>query len=418
MNAGNMNAAVSYLRDAYNKNPNNLAIASALSMALIGNNGAFLTSEPTHESPLNTSSGHLTAALQKIEPSSEFHDIDLLFRAWTLLYEDPTLSVVSLRELNAQERPWSVAQAMLAMALVHEASDTGKPEYALEALETIRSCEAELADSPFTMFVGLDCRCVALLFASDRLSDKERHDIFAEAERITEKMEEYPNGWAADFRAAFHELCNSPSTAQVYKRTRNDWWRANRAGVLLRLDPEWLINNIQSTNDPMPISAIANASALAILGAENMQQSLARYRALSDLPIWAVKVGSLEILLLLGELDECQKRSQELLDEARNSKDFFDVPFWVFEKRLRYLSREPGFDASTLVASMEGSRFGECYANYLIGLTLRAEGETNEARNYFGACVATKQFWMSQYQFSKSILQIEYGVELQPEIQP
>ena len=326
------------------------------------------------------------------------------------------MSVAALQQLTHEERPWSVTQAMLAMALAHEAADTGDPQVALDALATIRECEPELEGSAFAMFVGLDCRCLALIFAKDHFTQAERTALYSEADNIAKRMGSYPNGWAADFRVAFHELTDAPSTADEYKNVHNDWWCANRTAVLLRLDENWLLENIEPVGTSMSISSIANANALAVLGREKDARRI--YKDIAAQPIWPTKVTSLEILLLIKDLDKCQRESKNLLEQARTQSDFWDVPFWVFKKRLRYLSRESGFDETAFLESVRGSKFGECYATFLIGLTFRAKGNAEEARRYFEACVQTKQFWMSQYQFAKSMLQIEHDIQVPPEIVP
>ena len=415
MNAGKTPEAVELLSKAHARAPDNLSIACALVMCSIGNKGAFVKTPVLRAGDVPPS--NLMASLWKIPPSEEFPEIDKLFRGWTQVYEDPTKAVKTLQSIVDQERPWAVSQAMLAMALVHEAADTGDGTLALNALAAIQLCEDELGDSPFVMFVPLHCRCVALLFAADLLTPVERAIAFGEARDLAERMDKHPKSWAADLRAGFYELANDVKTESVYKRTRNDWWCVNRAAVMLRLDPDWIPGQIGPNVASTPLQAVGDASALALLD-DHDDEARQMYEKLRASDAWPVRLGSLELLLHLDDSDECQRRSRELLTELRRQKEFFDPPFWHFRKRLEYLSGETGFDSSAFITSMAGSKFGECNANYLIALKLRCDGNHDAAKQYFEACVATKQFWMWPYHFSKSILQRDYDIRFPPLISP
>ena len=68
MNSGNMSGAVSQLAEAYELAPNNLSIASVLTMSLIGDDGAF-NIEPNNgaASLIHAPSGHIISRLRHIE---------------------------------------------------------------------------------------------------------------------------------------------------------------------------------------------------------------------------------------------------------------------------------------------------------------------------------------------------------------
>ncbi len=402
MHVGETDEATELLSKAYEIAPNSMAIASVLHMTSIGDEGAFVYRGPN-------STTHLMSKLATLTPSVEYERYDLLFRGWSQVYEDPTESVNTLREVVERDQSWPLAQAMLAMALAHEASDTGDPRIAMEGLRMIRASERRLTDNLFVNFVGLACRTEALRLAVDQIDEAK---LISEADDLAEQLREFPHGWAADYRAAYYEYVGHPNTQQAYMEVRNDWWYANRAAVMLRFDSEWLLQDLRPNPTLSPIGTIGESCALAMLGREDDART--RFDKLTEIGAWPVKVGSLEILLHLRDakaMKECQRRSRELLEDVdKQGEEFFDAPFWVFEKRLKYLANTPGYDKEEFIRSMSDSMIGECYANYLIGLKLRANNDLS-AERYFRDCVSAGQFWMSQYQFSKTILEREYAEE-------
>ena len=402
--SGDTTQARQRLTQAYRVAPNSLGIASACMMAAVGDQGLFVNANG------EDATVELFGRLEKLKPSSEFRKYDLLFRGWSQVYEDPTRAIETIEELIDEKHPWPFTQAMLAMCLVHEASDTGKPEYAIRALKTIRQCEPQLPDNAFAMFVGLHCRLWACLIAEGHI---DKATVLSETEALAVALKQHPSGWAADTRATYYDLIGHPAAFEEYKSARNDWWQASRATVMLRVDPDWSARNVSSFPEKNPVRAVGDACALSLTGHHERARRI--YEKLSKVSLPFVRIVALEILLCEGDLDACQEASQEMLNEFQYLPEFYDPPFDFMQKRLRYLADE--YDSEQFLASVDRSWIGECVANYLIAMDLRAQGDP-VARDYFLACIDRKQFWMWQYQFSKTILEREYGVTLPPAIVP
>ncbi len=402
--SGEMGLATQRLSQAFEANPNSLAIASALVMSRVGNTGMFVNLDSEDEVAEGVVS--LLGRLGQLKPSEEYGQYDLILRGWSQVYEDPTAAVATLDGvLKPRQRPWPFGQAVFAMAVTSEALDTGDTRQAMQAVNMIREVESQLQDNPFVMFIGVLCRCTALMFP-DRNTDI--NEITAEGRRLVEKLERYPNGWASsEIRAGFLEIVegSSNNTRDAYKTIRNDWWFASRAAVLMRGGHlQEFLDSTGKEFDGFPLRAIGEASAHALTG--DSLHAMTTYERVSGLPSWPVRLNSLEIPLLLKDTALTQRDARQLLKQVSNEgKDFFDPPFWIFELRLRYLSRE--IDETEFLQRIGGSNYGKCYANYLIGLTYRAQGLT-ECRRYFEDCLAG-QFWMPQYQFAKTILEREFS---------
>ena len=111
-------------------------------------------------------------------------------------------------------------------------------------------------------------------------------------------------------------------------------------------------------------------------------------------------VASLEIPLLVGDLGFVESESAYALSTLASG---VDTSFNNAIARLRFLS---GGSESDLLAEVDGSLTGEVQAHYLIGLRLRALSD-NRCFDHFRKCVETKQIWMRQYHFSKTLLMRE-----------
>lgn len=376
------------LADAHRLSPDNLGISCALKMAAIGDTGAYTATSAASQE------GGFDESLFDLPPSKEFGRYELLFRGWSQVYEDPTEAIKTIDQVIESDRPWPFAQAMMAMCLFHEAYDTGEARYALQALEKIRPFESQTPDSPFILFVRLHCRIAACLFASEEV---DLAKLLSEMEELAKAMERFPNGWAADSRFAYYELVDSPRVAEEFKKARNDWWQALRAAVLLRFDESWSLENQRNASSDSPFQAIGDACALAITGESQLAMEI--YNSLDGLDALTL-VASLEIPLLVGDLGFVESESAYALSTLASG---VDTSFNNAIARLRFLS---GGSESDLLAEVDGSLTGEVQAHYLIGLRLRALSD-NRCFDHFRKCVETKQIWMRQYHFSKTLLMRE-----------
>ncbi len=404
--SGRMDLATEILTKAYRSNPESLAIAAALCMSSIGDTGMFVKRDENGQlRPDETFTG-LLDRLRQLHPSKEYGKYDQLFRGWTQVYEDPTEAVRTLEGvLNDRERPWPMGQAFYAMAITSEALDTGDAEHARQAVDIIRKVETQLPDNPFVMFVGVLCRCTAITFHD---ADTDLAFLTQEARVLADKLHQYPHGWAArEISAGFHELADGANdeTLAAFSEIHNDWWLACRAAVFFRANHRYQRDEEATDSVGFPIQAIGLASVAALAGRPDDARDI--YLKLSKLPAWPVKVMSLEILLLTGDLSFAEVESKRMLEEIEGlGNDFFDPPFWAFQLRLQYVANL--IDAQTFLKEADGSKYVECYASYLAGLTMRAQGDEDQARSYFESCLSAGQFWMPQYQFSKTILELEY----------
>ena len=322
--AGDTALARGKLTSAYRLAPESLGIASAFTMAAIGDRGVFVNAND------EGLAADLLGNLDKLTPSIEFRKYDLLFRGWSQVYEDPKEAIKTIHQVVDERYPWPFAQAMLAMCQVHVASDTGNPETALLALQTIRKCEGQLPDSAFVMFVGIHCRLWACLLAKEQI---DLPTVVSETEELAIALRQRPNGWAADSRAAYFELVEHPNTYQEYQTVRNDWWLALRAAVMLRSDLAWPRENVSFVPEDSPFRAVGEACALTLAGDNRGARRL--YEKLSTLPSPIIRTVALEILLCLEDLQQVQVTSNELLDELNNERGLFDPPFWFLKERVR-----------------------------------------------------------------------------------
>ena len=234
----------------------------------------------------------------------------------------------------------------------------------------------------------------------------------SETEELAIALRKRPNGWAADSRAAYFELVGHPKTYQEYQTVRNDWWLSLRAAVMLRSDLAWPRENVVSVPQDSPFRAIGEACALSLAGDNRTARRF--YEELSTLTSPIIRTIALEILLCLGDLQRVQVTGSDLLEELDNKRNLFDPPFWFLKERVQYLADRSS--PEEFLENTHDSLRGQCVANYLIALRCRAQGDRERAREYFHACVLTKQFWMWQYHFAKTILELEFGEELEPEI--
>jgi serine/threonine protein kinase len=343
----------------------------------------------------------LANRLRNAKPRNEYHDIDLLFLGYGMVWVDTAKSVSIIEDVLSRNPNWLICHAILADALIHEGNIAGNRAMTEAAFKKSNALRELMPDNPFTMNVALfSHNC---LIEWRRRAGLPYEDLTESGAAIAERFQEsFPN-YALD-----HQM-----TAQFYETVGGDEEKLDRAWVRTLENGgetcQWtaigalykrrtstdMIELIDSLPPETPrsgwlqvarayiLSDIPNrrAEALEVFESFTTQDSTITDRYMA-----------IQIPLLLGETDRARERANEWLSKwAEDPLVKSTANVFPEEQLLRIIATEgatiPELD-NELTLSL---------SNYLLALLAVSKGERAEAKNCFKQAIVKPHGWTDIY---------------------
>lgn len=379
------------IRQAYQENPENLAVVASLLMTR-SSEGSW--NQNQYED--------LATLLVATQPSGEFKDYEKLFVGWSKVYTDPAESLQMIREvIDARDRPWPIATLFRAHAEAHVAIDTTSPydlELALLAVEHATEADKALESNAFSKSINAWARLMVMPFIEE--SDPSKfEELRNECSELVEALKGNETAvQAAGLICMFYDMTDDPRADDAFARLEaEDWWGACRAAFLFRngkVDSATAI--ISNDVEFRPFATIVKYTIAAAQGkSEDAMKGYEKIKAAHKSSY--VRAFAMQIPAVAGDLKTASQDAHQWLSES----EVPDFPFHFAHAKLAYFA-DPATQA-TMFQTVEKYRLGSCYAHYAIAVShFRTNPEL--AGDHFRECVKTNLFWAPEYCMAKAFL--------------
>ncbi len=389
---GQFGQAMGHLEQAVKELPNNVS-----ARGLLASSGVWAGRWEVHD-----------RAIEGIEELGPITPEDWLYRGLAESYSDPVRGLETM-DKAVLRRESAIARTLRAGVRADYAMETSDAAFVEKAIEDIRAAKAMAPDSPIAHSTGVFVYLIAAGFYEDAAQMERRHAALEEAERDCRALEEH--------RAAPYFLWSRATYFLVAGKDDEefDLWRRNSegtqsdlvndSGYALALYRRGRVSQaLDFANRRLPGTGFWQDAVWAYLQAEAPDGPARVLKAYDEILARRYVVGagvfdSPATLLFAGHKAEAVNAWRAA---RQNPERLAKLNLAFILRSLDYLCGE--LSAEGLIQATGRSKRNQTVAHYFIGMMLLAEGDRAGARKHFQASVATRCFYYSHYEFSRTFL--------------
>jgi serine/threonine protein kinase len=343
-------------------------------------------------------SEELIVAMQHLEPSSPE---DYLFKGYAREANEPGQGLANVNE-GLQRRDSPLGRALRTIARTNRAIDSGKPEDAEAAMADADVARGMRPDNPMVLFASTYARLTAAALYQQAARPEKRKAVLQEAARDVQALEPYldqPNPiWM--IWQYYYDTDHPEKALEIARRALDrsggsiaalscitSLYLQGRFNVALNcLDQRRHADVIGDVSRGFLVAELPDGPRLAL---DEYNQIARRHpREIGELPQPSY------LLLFLGGKDRAQENFRTLRPLFAQSQGWRAF----YEATRQFGCGEVSEDQ--YLAKANASRWQQCYAHALIGLTRLADGDRERARDHFAQAVNTRAIWLFEWNWS------------------